>query len=182
MDPDTVIPIRTTADPAANDATDAGAIDSGAIDPGAIDEAMIEHVVRTFYGKVRADALLGPVFEARIGDWELHLQRMFAFWSSVLLQSGRYRGQPMAKHLPLPVDARHFDHWLALFEETARAVCPAGAADRFVASARRIATSLELGIAAGAGRFLGRGERLHRPDDEVFLPDAGRDDAGEAKA
>src|SRR5438445_13067988 len=83
-----------------------------------ITEAMIEQLVRGFYAKVRADAELAPVFEARITDWEPHLQRMCAFWSSVALMSGRYQGTPMAKHRPLPVDARCFDRWLELFEET----------------------------------------------------------------
>ena len=90
-----------------------------------IDEAMIERLVRRFYAKIREDALLAPVFEARIQNWELHLQRMCAFWSSVALMSGRYHGSPVAKHLPLPVDAVHFDRWLELFEETAHDVCPA---------------------------------------------------------
>ena len=44
------------------------------------------------------------------------------FWSSVALASGRYHGQPMPKHLPLPVEARHFDRWLELFRQTARDV------------------------------------------------------------
>jgi hemoglobin len=124
-----------------------------------IDEAMIERLVRRFYERVRADALLGPIFAARIADWEPHLQRMFAFWSSVALMSGRYHGQPMQKHLPLPIDARHFDRWLALFETTARELCPPRAADHFVERARRIAESLELGIAGARGVLLGKGER-----------------------
>lgn len=136
-----------------------------------IDDAMIERLVRAFYDKVRGDALLRPVFDARIRDWEPHLRRMCAFWSSVALMSGRYHGQPMGKHLPLPVDARHFDRWLALFEETARAVCPPAAAAHFVERAHRIAESLELGIAGQKGVFLMKGQRLHRPDAEVFLPD-----------
>ena len=69
-----------------------------------IDEAMIERLVRGFYARVRADAVLGPIFEARIKDWEPHLARMCAFWSSVALMTGRYHGTPMVKHLPLPVD------------------------------------------------------------------------------
>ena len=89
-----------------------------------IDEAMIDRLVRTFYDRVRADAVLGPIFAGRIKDWDLHLERMCAFWSSVALMSGRYHGQPMEKHLPLPVDARHFDRWLELFEETARQTSP----------------------------------------------------------
>lgn len=125
-----------------------------------IDDAMIERLVRRFYEHVREDALLGPIFAARIADWEPHLQRMFAFWSAVALMSGRYHGQPMVKHLPLPIDARHFDRWLALFEETARELCPPAAADHFVERAHRIAESLELGVASRHGVLLGKGERF----------------------
>lgn len=125
-----------------------------------IDEALIERLVRGFYARVRDDALIGPVFEARIKDWEPHLQQMFAFWSSVALMTGRYHGQPMRKHLPLPVDARHFDRWLALFEATARELCGPKAADHFIERARRIAESLELGIANAHCVLLGKGERF----------------------
>ena len=134
-----------------------------------IDEFMIEGLVRRFYAKIREDALLAPIFEARIHDWELHLERMCAFWSSVALMSGRYHGNPMTKHLPLPIDGAHFDRWLALFEETARQICPPEANAHFVERARRIAQSLELGIAGRHGVLLRRGERFrHRSltDDE----------------
>ncbi len=132
-----------------------------------IDEAMIDAVVRTFYDRVRADALLGPIFEARIKDWEPHLRQMCAFWSSVALMTGAYHGQPMQKHLPLPVDARHFDRWLALFEATTRDLCPPPAADHFMERARRIAESLELGVAGKNGVMLMKGERFRAPGLEV---------------
>ena len=77
-----------------------------------IDEMMIDQLVRGFYAQVRDDDMLGPIFASKIDDWEPHLQRMCAFWSSVVLMSGRYHGQPMAKHLLLPIDAGHFDRWL----------------------------------------------------------------------
>jgi len=128
-----------------------------------IDEAMIEHLVRSFYADVQADPLIGPIFEARIRDWEPHLQRMMAFWSSVALMSGSYHGQPMQKHLPLPIHADHFDRWLAIFKETALRVCPPKAAAHFLERAQRIAESLELGIAGQQGVMLGKGER-YRPD------------------
>jgi hemoglobin len=127
-----------------------------------ITEEMIERLVRAFYAKVRADAVLGPVFEAKISDWEPHLQQMFAFWSSVALMTGRYHGTPMVKHIRLPVDAGHFDRWLALFEETAHEVCPPEAVGHFVERAQRIAASLELGVAGANGVILGRGERFRR--------------------
>ena len=128
-----------------------------------IDERMIECLVRRFYAKVRNDGLLAPIFESRIQDWEPHLQRMCAFWSSVALMTGRYHGSPMSKHLPLPIDAEHFDRWLALFAETAREVCPPAAQAHFIERANRIAESLELGVAGYHGVLLGRDERFRRP-------------------
>lgn len=130
-----------------------------------ITEAMIERLVRSFYERVRADEMLGPIFDARIRDWEPHLQQMCAFWSSVALMSGRYHGAPMPKHLPLPVDATHFDRWLALFEATAAEVCPPEAAAHFLERAHRIAASLELGVAGANGVLLGLGERYRREEE-----------------
>jgi hemoglobin len=130
-----------------------------------IDEAMIERLVHAFYARVREDSLLGPVFNARIRDWDLHLARMCAFWSSVALLTGRYHGSPMEKHLPLPVDAVHFDRWLDLFARTAREVCPGAAEEHFIDRARRIAESLELGIAGRHGVMLAKGERFR--DDSL---------------
>lgn len=120
-----------------------------------IDEAMIETLVHAFYARVRNDPLIGPVFTSRISDWDVHLQRMCLFWSSVVLMSGRYHGTPMQKHAPLPVDARHFDQWLDLFQQTAHAVCPPAAAQLFIERATMIARSLELGVAAAHGTMPG---------------------------
>ena len=129
-----------------------------------ITEAMIEQLVRAFYAKVRADEVLGPIFEARIRDWEPHLQQMCAFWSSVALMTGRYHGTPMVKHMRLPVDASHFDRWLGLFEETAREVCPPQAEAHFMDRARRIASSLEMGVASTHGVILGKDERFRQSE------------------
>jgi hemoglobin len=116
-----------------------------------IDEAMIERVVRAFYGRARSDALIGPIFESKVQDWERHMAQMCAFWSSVALMSGRYHGQPMAAHLPLPIDTPHFARWLEMFAATARDVCPPAAAAHFLERAHRIAESLQLGIATAKG-------------------------------
>ncbi|MBR0754642.1 group III truncated hemoglobin [Bradyrhizobium jicamae] len=132
-----------------------------------ITEAMIECLVHGFYAKVRRDPMLAPVFDAKIRDWAPHLKQMCAFWSSVALMTGRYHGTPMVKHMRLPVDAAHFDRWLALFEETASELCPPEAAAHFVERARRIAASLEMGVASGAGVMLGVGERYRRSEGAV---------------
>ena len=83
----------------------------------------IVRLVNAFYGKVRADAALGPIFDqvAQV-DWDAHLPKMYAFWQTVLFRDGGFRGDPIGKHarlVPLPDMGREqFDRWLALFEAT----------------------------------------------------------------
>ncbi|MCC8939515.1 group III truncated hemoglobin [Bradyrhizobium sp. Arg68] len=137
-------------------------ITTGIIERTGITEAVIERLVHGFYAKVRRDPMLAPVFEAKISDWAPHLAQMCAFWSSVALMTGRYHGTPMVKHMKLPIDAAHFDRWLALFEATAHELCPPVAATHFIERARRIASSLEMGVATGQGVMLGVGERFRR--------------------
>ncbi|EJF90277.1 group III truncated hemoglobin [Bartonella tamiae] len=84
----------------------------------AIDDDVIENGAQSFYGRIQHDTLIGLIFEERIHDWEPHLQRMLAFWSSVILLSRRYDGRPMPKHGVLPIDAYHFDRWLEIFKNT----------------------------------------------------------------
>jgi hemoglobin len=113
-----------------------------------VTEPMIYQLVHAFYAAVRRDAVLGPIFEAAVKDWDTHLETMCTFWSSVTLMTGRYKGQPMAVHARLPEIGRaHFERWLALFRDTAASVCPPEAAALFVDRAERIAQSLQIGIA-----------------------------------
>lgn len=123
-----------------------------AIERTGITEEMIGELVTRFYGRVREDALLGPVF-AIVRNWDEHLAKLRDFWSSVVLMSGRYHGSPMRAHLPLNLVGDHFDRWLDLFEQTAREVCPPAAAALFIDKARRIADSFEMASATVAGRI-----------------------------
>lgn len=126
-----------------------------------ITEPMIEQLVHTFYAGVRRDALLGPIFNAAIVDWDQHLAKLCDFWSSVTLMTGRFKGTPMEAHAALPtITGAHFDHWLDLFAQTAEDVCPPDAAALFIDRSRRIAQSLELGVALHRRQMLGPGERL----------------------
>lgn len=112
-----------------------------------ITEAMTARLVHEFYAKVRRDALLGPVFEGAIHDWDSHLAKLCDFWSSVTLMSGRYKGRPVPAHVGLPgIGPQMFARWLDLFRETARDECPPEAAALFIASAERIAASLQMSI------------------------------------
>ena len=115
-----------------------------------VTEDSIAELVDTFYGKIRTDQLLGPIFAGAIGaDWGPHLEKMKAFWSSVLLASGTYKGNPMIAHLQLPrLTKQHFAHWLQLWRETAAALCSEELASVFVRKAETIGERLLYVISA----------------------------------
>ncbi|MGV3554012.1 MAG: group III truncated hemoglobin [Croceibacterium sp.] len=114
-----------------------------------VDSGYIDHLVETFYGRIRGDELLGPIFAERISDWPAHLARMKAFWRSVLHNSGEFSGNPMLKHLAIPgLELRHFAHWLDLFYATLREAEAHPQATALVGGrARMIADSLLTAIA-----------------------------------
>ncbi|KRE02385.1 preprotein translocase subunit TatC [Bosea sp. Root670] len=116
-------------------------------------EPMIAELVRTFYARAREDKLIGPVFEAAVEDWDHHIGKITDFWSGVMLRTGRYDGRPMRPHLILPLEGKHFDRWLDLFEITAHEVCPPDIAQAFIVRARRIADSFEMARASQRGEF-----------------------------
>ncbi|WEK21437.1 MAG: group III truncated hemoglobin [Candidatus Pedobacter colombiensis] len=74
--------------------------------------------VNSFYGRVQRDELIGPVFNNVIQDWEPHLKKMYAFWNAVLFGVPGFSGNPFARHAPLPIDEKHFERWLLLFNDT----------------------------------------------------------------
>jgi hemoglobin len=119
-----------------------------------IDEAAIAALVRRFYGKVRQDDLIGPLFEAAVDDWEEHFVTLAAFWSNVMLGTGRYQGNPMAAHMKHPIRPEFFDRWLGLWRETAAELFEPDAAAAFRDKAGRIAESLKLGLFYRPGRTL----------------------------
>lgn len=118
--------------------------------PTSISEDLIRTIVHDFYDRIRSDALLGPIFNARIGEhWDLHLSTLVDFWSSIALKSGRYGGKPHVAHQGLDVTPQHFDHWLSMFEATVSQHCSGDAESFFVDRARRIADSLQIGLNIG---------------------------------
>lgn len=118
-----------------------------------IDEPMIDRLVRTFYGRIREDAVLGPIFETAIGaDWEPHLAKLVDFWSAVTLASGRYHGRPIPAHARLRgLEPSHFPRWLDLFRRTAAEVCPPDASRLFIDRAERIAASIMMALSTVRG-------------------------------
>lgn len=79
----------------------------------------VQLMVNTFYDKVRQDDILGKIFNDIIQDrWPQHLETMYKFWQSILLDKNTYNGQPFLKHINLPISDEHFARWLYLFYST----------------------------------------------------------------
>ena len=114
----------------------------------AITDTQIAKLSPQFYDRVRADALIGPVFAGAIDNWPPHLEKLMAFWSSVMLTSGRYKGNPMAAHMKhlATITPPMFDRWLALWAQVTTETMPADIAAVLQAKAERIAQSLKLAL------------------------------------
>lgn len=134
-----------------------------------LDEKGLAGLVDAFYARVRNDADLGPIFNDAVRDWPEHLEKLTAFWSSVMLTSGRYKGQPVPAHVKHRdrITPALFDRWLALWKQTTDELMTADAAAALQDKAGRIAESLQLAL------FF----RLEaRPSGEVTRDTEGRGD------
>ena len=123
------------------------------MDHDGITEERLTALVDLFYGRVRRDPLIGPVFNDAIDDWDEHLGKLQAFWSSVMLTSGRYKGRPLPAHVKHGdrIDPASFARWLELWREATEEVLPPAAAAAMQEKAGRIAESLQMGIAYARG-------------------------------
>lgn len=79
----------------------------------------IKLLVNTFYDKVQKDDLIGPIFnEKMMGRWPEHLEKMYRFWQTILLEEHTYSGSPFPPHKQLPINLSHFDRWMEIFTST----------------------------------------------------------------
>ena len=122
-----------------------------------ISEERLRVLVDLFYARVRGDPLIGPVFNDAIHDWPEHLDKLQAFWSSVMLTSGRYKGRPLPAHVRHGgrITPRSFERWLDIWKQITEEVMPPDAAGALQQKAARIAESLSLGIRFARGGALG---------------------------
>ena len=113
-----------------------------------MDDNGLKSLVDAFYARVRADDALGPIFNDAIGDWPEHLEKLADFWSSVMLTSGRYKGQPVPAHMQHRdrITPALFERWLAIWAQTTDELMEPDAAAELQTKARRIAESLQLAI------------------------------------
>ena len=114
----------------------------------AIFEGALELLIPQFYQRVRADAELGPVFNDAVVDWNEHHHRLVAFWSSVMLTTGRYKGNPVAVHTRHHdrISPKLFDRWLELWRISTDELMPVEQAAALQEKAGRIAQSLKLAL------------------------------------
>lgn len=110
--------------------------------------AQLRTLIDAFYERVRADERLGPIFAAHVSDWDAHSERLTDFWSSLMLGSGRYKGNPFAMHQPFAgdLDVALFERWLELWALTTAEQFPEDLAAEFQRKARRVAESLKAGL------------------------------------
>lgn len=113
-----------------------------------ISEEDIARLVPAFYERVRQDPVLGPIFNGAIDDWPHHMEKLQAFWSSLMLATGRYKGRPMVAHVrhEQHMTPDNFARWLTLWRQVSGEILPPGAAAAFQEKADRIAESLLLGV------------------------------------
>lgn len=104
----------------------------------------IKLLVDTFYSKIREDDMLGIIFNQNIQDrWPIHLDKMYRFWQTILLEEYTYDGRPFPPHAHLPIGKVHFDQWLSLFEDTVYSLFSGAKADEAVWRAKKMAAMFE---------------------------------------
>ena len=113
-----------------------------------LSELTLRTQVDRFYDKIRADKTLAPLFSDQVKDWDAHVDRLTDFWSSIMLTSGRYKGNPYRAHLPFAdqLTAQLFGRWLELWSQTARENFPPNIAAQLEFKAQRIAQNLMAGL------------------------------------
>jgi hemoglobin len=115
----------------------------------------IEELVNAFYEKVRANDILGPIFDEIMQvDWEAHLPKMYDFWEQTLFHRPLYKGNPVTVHQKVhtqsPLEKKQFDTWLQLFNETVDENFRGDMACQAKVRALSIATVLQIKMASGS--------------------------------
>lgn len=108
----------------------------------------IQLLVNTFYDRIRKNELLGPIFDGIIQNkWPEHLEKMYRFWQTVLLEEHTYFGSPFPPHAKMPVNKTHFDQWVGLFSMTVDELFVGETANRAKWQGERMATMFQYKIA-----------------------------------
>lgn len=116
--------------------------------------ADIQKLVHRFYGKIREDQLLGPIFNQHIAEhqWPEHLEKLTDFWETNLFGIPKFKGSPTQKHIQVDknlnytIEQRHFGQWVQLWFATIDELFEGDLADRAKNAARKMSTGQFLAI------------------------------------
>lgn len=108
----------------------------------------INHLVNSFYAKIRKDELLGTIFNNHIAEeqWEEHLQKLTDFWETNLFGIRKFKGNPTQKHIKVDknlnytIEQTHFGRWLQLWFETIDDLYKGEIAEKAKTAAQKMAT------------------------------------------
>ncbi|RZF58004.1 group III truncated hemoglobin [Sphingobacterium corticibacterium] len=105
----------------------------------------IKLMVDTFYGRVQEDDRIGPIFNSKLdGRWPVHLEKMYTFWQTILLDEYTYQGRPFPPHAQLPIEAEHFERWLQLFDKTVNDLFEGAVAEEAKSRGRKMAALFQV--------------------------------------
>lgn len=105
----------------------------------------VKLLVDTFYGHVQQDELIGPIFNSKLeGHWPEHLEKMYTFWQTILLEEYTYRGRPFPPHAQLPIEAEHFERWLQIFDQTVNDLFEGPVAEEAKSRGRKMAALFQV--------------------------------------
>jgi len=105
----------------------------------------VKLMVDTFYGRVQEDDRIGPIFNSKLeGRWPVHLEKMYTFWQTILLDEYTYQGRPFPPHAQLPIEAEHFERWLQLFDKTVNDLFEGPVAEEAKSRGRKMAALFQV--------------------------------------
>ncbi|MFK7756529.1 MAG: group III truncated hemoglobin [Flavobacteriales bacterium] len=118
------------------------------------DRKDIRKLVGIFYGTIRKNEVLGPIFNKAIPEetWEAHMEKITDFWDSAVFGTMTFKGNPATKHVELDkannysIDQKHFAIWLTHWKEIIDANYTGAVAENMKLRAEKMATGLYLGM------------------------------------
>lgn len=114
----------------------------------------IKRLVNTFYEKIRANELLGPIFNTHIAEheWPAHLEKLTDFWETKIFGISSFKGNPTLKHIRVDQNLKqtmaleHFEEWVRLWFETVDELFTGARAERAKNAAQKMGTGQYLAI------------------------------------
>lgn len=112
----------------------------------------VELLINTFYGAIRQEKVLGPIFNKVIDNWDDHLTLLADFWETNLFFVSKYKGNPAQVHRRVDqeeggtITQDHFFRWITLWTQTTDHLFEGERANMAKQRARKMSTHLYIHI------------------------------------